>query len=101
LCFQTPVPHILGIDWQVSFVNLQTCVHSVCTIFTLPCLSLNPLPTTSTELPRRSFSSLLSFNFVNEIKWNLCLQRDFPCDSRLVCIIKWIGSCPLFFWFFV
>jgi hypothetical protein len=67
--FYPLLPPFLEYFQQVSLFHLPICVHSICTIFTLPhpfpiSSSLQLVPTT----PGRTCSALLFFNFVKEKK---------------------------------
>jgi hypothetical protein len=53
-------PSILEQFQQVSFFHVHTCVHSICTVFTLPCSPHPPHPTGTNHSPKGTSSALSS-----------------------------------------
>jgi hypothetical protein len=62
-------------SFNSSHFSIQTCMHSICTIFTI----LHPFPTYShfplvTNPPRQDLFHLLFSEIVKERKWHFCLR---------------------------
>jgi hypothetical protein len=92
-----------------TIFHLHTCLHSICTIFTLPSPfpHLPPLTGTNLHPPRQNLFCLPVLQFcirkeeINDIFGFLrLLHREFPYGtSMFICIIVQFGSSPLFFFF--
>jgi hypothetical protein len=62
------LPHFWNSFQQVSFLNLHTCVHNICTIFILThnFSTSSPLSLEPTLFPDRTWSVILFSNFLKE-----------------------------------